>query len=110
MSKTSAIMIGLSVIAIGLGVPAACIYAAIFYGFNNVVAAIVAISAMIVSCIIGVVGVVLGPLGHVFDEPSSAERERLRAMRAHQRAMLEELDDIISVLGEVRDTLKVAEE
>lgn len=110
MGKTSAILIGLSVIAIGLGVPGACVYATIFYGFNNVIAAIVAIAGIIVAGGIATVGIVLGPLGQVFDEPSSAERERLRSMRAHQRATLEELDDIISVLGEIRDALKAVEE
>ncbi len=110
MGKTLTIMIGLSVIAIGLGVPGACVYAAIFYGFNNVIAAIVAIAGIIIAGSIAVVGMVLGPLGQVFDEPSSAERERLRSMRAHQRATLEELDDIISVLGEIRDALKAVEE
>ena len=46
MGKTSAIVIGLSTIAIGLGVPAACLYATIFYGFNSVTAAIVAIAGI----------------------------------------------------------------
>jgi len=41
MAKTSAIMLGLSVIAIGLGVPAACLYASIYYGFNSVAVAVI---------------------------------------------------------------------
>lgn len=110
MGKTSTVMVGLSTIAIGLGVPAACLYATVFYGFNNVTAAIVAIAGIIIGGGIGVVGIILGPLGQTFDDTSRADRERMRAMRSHQRATLEELDDVIAVLGEIRDVLKAVEE
>jgi hypothetical protein len=110
MGKTSAVMVGLSTIAIGLGVPAACLYATVFYGFNSVTAAIVAIAGIIIGGGIGAIGIILGPLGQTFDDTSRADRERMRAMRAHQRATLEELDDVIAVLGEIRDVLKAVEE
>lgn len=110
MGKTSAVMVGLSTIAIGLGVPAVCLYATVFYGFNSVTAAIVAITGIIIGGGIGAIGIILGPLGQTFDDTSRADRERMRAMRAHQRATLEELDDVIAVLGEIRDVLKTVEE
>ena len=31
-------------------------------------------------------------------------------MRAHQRTTLEEMDEIVAVLGEIRDVLKAVEE
>ena len=110
MGKTSAVVIGLSTIAIGLGVPAACLYATIFYGFNSVTAAIVAIAGILIGGGVGIVGILLGPLGQTFDDTSRADRERLRAMRAHQRTTLEEMDEIVSVLSEIRDVLKAVEE
>ncbi|MFB0558577.1 MAG: hypothetical protein ACETVY_05630 [Candidatus Bathyarchaeia archaeon] len=110
MGKTQAVMVGLATVAIGLGVPAACLYATIFYGFHSVTAAIVAIAGIIIGGGIGVVGIVLGPLGQTFDDTSRVDRERLRAMRAHQRTTLEEMDDIVAVLGEIRDVLKAVEE
>lgn len=109
MGKTSAVMVGLSTIAIGLGVPAACLYATLFYGFNSVAAAIVAIVGILVGGALGAVGVVTGPLGKTFDDTSRADRERLRTMRAHQRDTLKELDEIVVILGEIRDVLKSVE-
>jgi hypothetical protein len=110
MAKTSVIMLGLSVIAIGLGVPAACLYASVYYGFSAVIAAVVSGIALFAALGIGAMGVIMGPLGDTGDDMSRMDRERLRAFRAHQRTTLEELDDIISVLGEIRDVLKSVEE
>jgi hypothetical protein len=110
MSKISAVMIGLSVIAIGLGVPAVCLYAGLFYGFNYVAVALVAIAAVVIAGVIAVVGIVLGPLGRILDDSGRYERQRLRTLRDHQTATLEELDDIVGVLGEIRDLLKSVEE
>jgi hypothetical protein len=110
MSKTSSIMIGISAIAIGLGVPGICLYASLFYGFNYVAAAIVALMAVLVGGGIVIVGVTTGPLGKTFDDSGRIERHKLRVLRENQRATLEELDDIVDVLGEIRDILKSVEE
>jgi uncharacterized membrane protein len=110
MSKTSSIMIGISAIAIGLGVPGICLYANLFYGFNYVAAAIVAFIAVAVGGGIVIVGVVQGPLGRIFDDSSRIERYKLRVLRENQRATLEELDEIVDILGEIRDVLKSVEE
>jgi len=110
MGKTQAVMVGLATVAIGLGVPAACLYATIFYGFHSVTAAIVAIAGILIGSGVGIIGIVLGPLGQTFDDTSKADRERLRTMRAHQRTTLEEMDDIVAILGEIRDVLKAVEE
>jgi len=110
MSRTSSIMIGVSAIAIGLGVPGICLYASLFYGFNYVAAAIVAFMAVLVGGGIVIVGVVQGPLGRVFDDSGRIERHKLRVLRENQQATLEELDEIVDVLGEIRDVLKSVEE
>ena len=110
MSKTSSIMIGISAIAIGLGVPGICLYASLFYGFNYVAAAIVAFMAVLVGGVIVIVGVTNGPLGKTFDDSGRIDRHKLRGLRENQRATLEELDDIVDVLGEIRDILKSVEE
>ena len=109
MSRTSTDITIISVF-MGMVVPVACIYAVINYGFNNFTAAVIAIAAIILAGGIAIVGIVLGPLGHSDDGMSRAERDSLRAMRAHQKATLEELDDIIEVLGDIRDILKSVEE
>jgi len=106
----SATLIALSAIAVGFGVPAVCVYSTIYYGFNFIMAGILAAIALLTAGAITVVGIVLGPLAQSFEGPSISEREKLGAMRAHQRATLEELDDIIDVLKEIRDALKAAEE
>jgi len=82
----------------------------VYHGFNYVAASIVTIGALVIAGGIGIVGIVLGPLGQMFEGPSSSEREKLSTMRAHQRATLEELDDIIALLEEIRDVLKAVEE
>ena len=110
MSKTSSALIALSAIAIGLGVPGICLYANIFYGFNFYAASAVAIMAVIIGGGIAIVGVVEGPLGRVFDDSGRMDRQRIRALRDHQRENLEELDGIIGVLSEIRDLLKAVEE
>lgn len=109
MVRTST-WIALSVIAIGLGVPAVSVYYSINLGFNYIVAGIIAAIALFAAAGIAVVGIVLGPLGQLFEGPSISERQKLDAMRVHQRATLEELDDIIDVLKDIREVLKAVEE
>jgi hypothetical protein len=38
------------------------------------------------------------------------EKEKLNVLRADQRATLEELDDIVAILREIRDVLRTAQE
>jgi len=109
MAKTAA-LIALSVVAIGLGVPALCLYLSIFYGFSHIVAGIIAVVSLIMAGVMGFFGIVTGPLGERFEGPSASEREKLNTMRAHQRATLEEFDDIIAILEDIRDLLKAVEE
>lgn len=110
MAKTAA-LVALSIIALGFGVPAICIYYCVHQGFNIILAGIIAIIALAMAGVIGFFGIIMRPLGQL--EPggiSSSEREKLNMLRAHQRATLEELDDIIAILKEIRDVLRAAQE
>jgi len=109
MAKTAA-LIALSIVALGFGVPAVCVYSTVYFGFNYIVAGIIAVVALLMAGTIGFFGIIQGPLGESFEGPSISEREKLSAMRAHQRATLEELDDIVVVLTEIRDLLKTTGE
>lgn len=108
MMRTS-ILTALCTILIGFGVPAFCIYFSVYYGFNYIVAGIIASLALLVAGILAIVGLAIGSES-ISDMISPSEREKLNALRAQQRATLEELDDIAAILKEIRDVLKAAEE
>ena len=110
MSKTASALIALSAIAIGLGVPSICLYASLFYGFNFLAAAAVALMAVLIGGGIVIVGVIQGPLGRVSEDSGRFERQKLIVLREQQKATLVELDGIVGVLGEIRDLLKAVEE
>ncbi len=100
----------LCVISIGFGVPAICVYSSIHYGFNFIVAGIISALAVIASGALAFISVVLSPEEAIDEQLKPSEREKLIMMRAHQRATLEELDDIIVILREIRDALKAVQE
>ncbi len=110
MNSTSSIMVGLSAIAIGLGVPAVALYFVVNYGFNGLFAAIVAFMGVVMGGSIVIVGITVGGMGNSFDSSNRLDRERLRNLRAQQSATLEELEEIAGVLVEIRDVLKSVEE
>jgi len=106
----NATLIALSVVAMGFGVPAICVYSSVYYGFNFIAAGVIGFIAILCAAILGFFGIVTGPLGHSGPDTSAADRKRLDMMRAHQRATLEQLDDINAVLKEIRDILKATAE
>jgi len=111
MVRTS-ILTAMCIILLGFGVPAVCIYSSVQYGFNSILAGIVAIFALIVTGVLVIVGMGIG-LGQseiMRDTIAPEEKEKLNALRADQRATLEELDDIVAILKEIRDVLKTAQE
>jgi len=109
MVKTP-ILTALCVILIGFGVPTVCIYFSVFHGFHFIIAGIIALLALIVAGILAIVGIAIGSEEMPSDTIKPSEREKLNLLRSHQRATLEELDDIIGILKEVRDLLKKAQE
>jgi hypothetical protein len=109
MVRTSEIT-ALSTILIGFGVPAICVYSSIKYGFNYIVSGLIALLALIVAAIIIVVGMAIGSEEVHVDSSRPGEKEKMNLLRAHQRATLEEMDEINSILKEIRDLLKATQE
>jgi len=110
MSDTSTIMTGLTAIAIGLGVPAVCLYYVVNYGFNGLLASIVAFIGVVMGGAVIIVGITAGGMGNGSDSSRRMDRERLRNLRAQQSVTLEELEEIAGILVEIRDVLKSVEE
>ena len=106
----SSVLAALSVILLGFGVPAISIYFTVYHGFNFIVAGIIASLAIIVVGILAVLGMAIGSEELPAESIKPSERAKLNMLRAHQRATLEELDDVIGVLKEIRDMLKAAQE
>jgi hypothetical protein len=104
------ILTALMIILLGFGIPALSIYFSVFYGFNFIVAGLVAIFALIVAGLLIVIGLALGFGESHYEKIKPSEMERLNLLRAHQRATLEELDEIIVILREIRDVLRTAQE
>jgi hypothetical protein len=101
----------ISIVAIGFGIPALTLYFNVYHGFDSLISGIIIFIALLVACALGVVGMALTTeeIGYS-DGLSSSEREKLNMMRAHQRATLEEMDEIIELLKEIRDILKTVGE
>ena len=108
MSAVSKIITGLSTISIGLGVPFVCFYFVVNYGFDYWIAGIISFVAVIVGGGIIIVGMTAGPLSEE-DDYGEVDRERLRMFRNQQKAALVEMDDMITILSEIRDALKSEE-
>lgn len=104
MVRSSA-LIAVSTTIIGFGVPALSIYTTIYHGFNYIATTLISITALIIGGALLFFGIVTGPLG-LGEGLDASERKRLEMLRAHLRATLEEMDDIIELLGEIRDLLR----
>jgi len=109
MVRTS-ILTALCIILIGFGVPTVCIYFSVFHGFNFIAAGIIAVLALIVAGVLALLGMAIGSEEMPSESLKPSEMEKLNLLRAHQRATLEELDDVIDMLKEIRDLLKAAHE
>ena len=108
MGKTTIITIGLVSIAIVLGVPVACLYSVVTFGFNYITAAVITGLAIAIGGGIIITASVTGALDE--DNDDGITRERLRILRNQQRATIEEMDSIVKVLEEIKDVLKSVEE
>jgi hypothetical protein len=111
MARTS-VLTALCIILLGFGVPAISIYSSVQYSFNSIVAGIIALFALGVAGLLALIG--MGLTWEQSDVASNSitpeEKEKLNVLRADQRATLEELDDIVVILREIRDVLKTAQE
>jgi hypothetical protein len=106
------VLTALCIILLGFGVPAITVYSSVQYNFNSIVAGIIAVFALAVAGLLAVIGI--GLTWEQSDVASNAitpeEKEKLNVLRADQRATLEELDDVVAILKEIRDVLKTAQE
>lgn len=94
------------VVAIGFGIPALTLYYVVHYAFNSIIAGIIIFISIAAACVLGIVGMAISTEEIEHGGLSSSEVEKLNMMRAHQRATLEEMDEIINLLKEIRDLLK----
>jgi len=106
-----AVLTAISLIAIGFGIPALTLYFTVYHGFDSLIAGIIIFIALLGACALGVVGIAISSEELEYDAGlSSSEKEKLNMLRAHQRATLEEMDDIVKLLKEIRDILKTVGE
>lgn len=103
-------MYSLMVVAIGFGVPAAAMYFTVRYGFNEIVTGVISFIAVVAASLAAVVGAGTGIFEARLEGGVRLEREKLNLFRAQQRAMLEELDEIVKLLDEIRNVLRSAQE
>jgi hypothetical protein len=89
-------------IAIGVIVPLSALYY-VGHGLSVLVASILVFFALAAATILGVVGI--GVTAETDASDANTDFERVRVLRASQRAMIEELDDIIELLKQIRDSL-----
>jgi len=105
-----AVLAAISVIITGLAIPALTLYFTVYHGFDSLIAGIVIFISLCIAGGLGVIGMAISTEELEYSGGlSSAETEKLNMMRAHQRAMLEEMDDVIELLKEIRDILKTVE-
>lgn len=108
MSRLGGVLATIMVVALGLGVPVACMYFTVERGFSSMLSTIIALASIGSALTIGFFAVIEGALSPSTGEDVEARR-RLDLLRASHRAMLEELDEIVSLLREIRDVLRGVE-
>ena len=104
------------VVALGLGLPYVALNYMVFHGLSPWIGVPLAIFGILSAGLAIIIG--LGMMEEIpFSNWSEKEKvqlrllsEKINAYRARQRAMLEELDEMISILKEIRDVLKMTGE
>ncbi len=91
-------------IAIGVAVPVAVLFT-IGHGLDALLGAIVIVFSLLVAGALGIVG--LGISATDTDVPAGDD-QTVKTLRASQRAMLEEMDQVVELLENIRDTLRSA--
>lgn len=100
--KTQQLLLLAPSIVIGLGVTVAVLYA-MANGLNDILGTIVMVVSLLIALALGVVG-----MGVSYAMPDAGREEdlALKMLRASQRAMVEELDEVVTLLGEIRNALR----
>jgi len=107
MYRTS-ILTALCIVLIGFGVPALSMYFSVYQNLNSIIAGLIALLALIVAGLLAVIGIAIG--SEATESALPMAEGKLDRLREHQRATLEEIDDVVDVLKEIRDLLKAAQE
>ncbi len=102
MSRKTQLLMLVPSALIGLGLPVAVLFA-IVSGMDALLGTIVIVISLLVAGALGVVG-----LGVTTALPGTGggEDETARTLRASQRAMIEEMDELVDLLSQIRDTLR----
>lgn len=117
MLRASVYILGLVaiIVALGLGLPYVALNYMVFHGLSPWIGVPLAIFGLLGAGLAIVIG--LGMIGGIqFSSPENERiqlrvlSEKVNAYRARQRAMLEELDEIVSILKEIRDVLTMTSE
>ncbi len=96
------LMLILPSIAMTVVVPAFALYF-MMHGLELIAGTLIIVFALIGSTALGVVGI--GVSTETEKHSHAEEQESLKMLRTSQRALLEEMDQMVSVLVQVRDTL-----
>ncbi|RLF24417.1 MAG: hypothetical protein DRN15_03260 [Thermoprotei archaeon] len=107
------IVLMVSVVAIGLGVPYFSLRAMAEHVISEWMGLAIAIVALLVAGTLGFFGFVFFK-GEPFAVAHASSRERelelkIKSYRARQRALLEEMDEVVKILRDIRDLLRQAE-
>lgn len=97
------------VLAIGAGVPISAMYFIVKNGFDIIAGTLISIISILTAGVLGLLLIIF-----VFEEGREkliheldySERERLNILRAETRAVLEEMDDMVKLLEDIRNILK----
>ncbi|MCL5677713.1 MAG: hypothetical protein M1442_00390 [Candidatus Thermoplasmatota archaeon] len=101
------LLIILPSIVMAAAVPALTLYY-MAHGLELVAGTLIIIFGIIGATVLGIVGI--GVSSTFSYEGNGSERESLKILRAAERTMLEEFDDVISVLKEIEETLSPRED
>ncbi len=91
-------------IAIGVGVPVAVLFT-IGHGLDALLGTIVIVFSLLVAGALGIVGM---GISTAVTDMSAGDDQTVKTLRASQRAMLEEMDQVVELLENIRDTLRSA--
>jgi hypothetical protein len=96
-------------IVMAAAVPALTLYY-MAHGLELVAGTVIIIFGIIGATVLGIVGIGVSSTFSGEGSAHSSERESLRVLRAAERTMLEEFDDIVSILKEIEKTLSPGED
>ncbi|MBX8631350.1 MAG: hypothetical protein KIY12_05840 [Thermoplasmata archaeon] len=89
-------------VVMAIAVPALTLYY-VAHGLELIAGTVIIVFGIIGATVLGIVGIGVSSEIHFTD--TNTESQSLHILRSAERTMLEEFDDIISLLDEIKDTL-----